>query len=209
MKTSTSEGKHGIQWTARIQPDDLPFVDDLSLLSHTQQQIQEERTSVAAVGLNIHKRKTKILQYNTACNNQITIDGEDLEDVQAFTYLGRIVGEHGVSDADVKERIGKARAAYLKLRNIWNSKQLSTNTKIHWPDTISNKILWERTNQIPAEEEIKKKRWKSKEEMKTKEHITPGNGDRHEKNEQELDGTRREGPGQSRLENAGRWPMLH
>ncbi|VDO94738.1 unnamed protein product [Schistosoma mattheei] len=40
-----------------------------------------------------------------------------------------------------------------------------------------------------------------KEERKTKEHITPQNGIRHEKNEQELDGTRKEGPGQSGLEN--------
>ncbi|VDO83365.1 unnamed protein product [Schistosoma margrebowiei] len=47
-----------------------------------------------------------------------------------------------------------------------------------------------------------------KEERKTKEHITPGNGDRHEKNEQELDGTRKEGTGQSGLENAGQRPML-
>ncbi|VDO49219.1 unnamed protein product [Schistosoma margrebowiei] len=30
-----------------------------------------------------------------------------------------------------------------------------------------------------------------KEERKTKEHITPGNGNRHEKNEQELDGRSR------------------
>ncbi|VDP66519.1 unnamed protein product [Schistosoma curassoni] len=36
-----------------------------------------------------------------------------------------------------------------------------------------------------------------KEERKTKEHITPRNGDRHEKNEEELDGTRKEGPGQT------------
>ncbi|VDP64051.1 unnamed protein product [Schistosoma curassoni] len=103
----------------------------------------------------------------------------------------------------MKARIGKARAAYLQLRNIWNSKQLSTNTNIRifntnvntvllygeetwrtttkaiiqkiqvfnnsclhkmllicWPDTISNNQLWERTNQITAEEEIMKKRWK-------------------------------------------------
>ncbi|VDP50986.1 unnamed protein product [Schistosoma margrebowiei] len=33
------------------------------------------------------------------------------------------------------------------------------------------------------------------EKDKTKEYITPGNGDRHEKNEQELDETRNEGPG--------------
>ncbi|VDP54943.1 unnamed protein product [Schistosoma margrebowiei] len=32
--------------------------------------------------------------------------------------------------------------------------------EIRWPDTISNNVLWERTNQIPAEEEIRKKRWK-------------------------------------------------
>ncbi|VDP48069.1 unnamed protein product, partial [Schistosoma margrebowiei] len=31
---------------------------------------------------------------------------------------------------------------------------------IHWPDTISNSLLWERTKQLPAEEEIRKRRWK-------------------------------------------------
>ncbi|VDO51763.1 unnamed protein product [Schistosoma margrebowiei] len=39
MKTSTSEGKHEIQWTAQNQLDDLDFADDLAHLSHTQQQI--------------------------------------------------------------------------------------------------------------------------------------------------------------------------
>ncbi|VDP39719.1 unnamed protein product [Schistosoma margrebowiei] len=36
-----------------------------------------------------------------------------------------------------------------------------------------------------------------KEKKKTKEHITSRNGDRHEKNEQEYDGTRKEGSRQS------------
>ncbi|VDP52597.1 unnamed protein product [Schistosoma margrebowiei] len=38
---------------------------------------------------------------------------------------------------------------------------------------------------------------RQKEERKTKEHITFGNGIEHEKNEQELDGTRKESPGQN------------
>ncbi|VDP34362.1 unnamed protein product [Schistosoma margrebowiei] len=133
MKTSTSEGKHGIQWTSRMQLDDLDFADDLALLSQTQKQMQEKTNSVAAasaaVGLNIHKWKSKVLRYNTAYTDPITIDREDSEDVKTFTYLGSIIDEHGGSDADVKARIGKARA-YLQLRNIWNSKQLSTNTKV-------------------------------------------------------------------------------
>ncbi|VDP18001.1 unnamed protein product [Schistosoma margrebowiei] len=254
-ETSISEGKHGIQWKSRMQLDDLEFADDLALLSQTQQQMPEKTNSVAAasapVGFNIHKGKSKIQRYNTACTDPITIDGEDLEDVKTFTYLGSIIDEQGGSDSDVEARIGKARAVYLQLRNIWNSKQLSTNTKvrifntnvktvllcdaktwrttkaiiqkiqvfinsclrkilrIHWPAIISNNVLWERTNQIPAEEEIRKKHWKwighilrkasncvtrqalnwntqgkIKEKRKTKEHITPRNGDRHEKNEQ-------------------------
>ncbi|VDP64384.1 unnamed protein product [Schistosoma curassoni] len=89
MKTSTSEGKHGIQRTATTQLDDLYFADDLSLLSHIQKQMQERTTGVAtasaALGLNIHKGKSKNLQYNTACSNRITLDGEDLEDVKTFT----------------------------------------------------------------------------------------------------------------------------
>ncbi|VDO76954.1 unnamed protein product [Schistosoma margrebowiei] len=64
--TSTSERKHGIQWTSRMQLDDLDFADDLARLSQTQQRMQEKTTSVAAasaaVGLNIHKEKSKILR---------------------------------------------------------------------------------------------------------------------------------------------------
>ncbi|VDP55300.1 unnamed protein product [Schistosoma margrebowiei] len=99
--------------------------------------------------------------------------------------------------------------------------------------TISNNLLWERTNQIPAEEEIKKERWKwigqilrkasncvamqaltwnpqgQREKGRSKNTLHPRNADRHEKNEQELDGTRKEDPGQSGLDNTRRRPMLH
>ncbi|VDO55231.1 unnamed protein product [Schistosoma margrebowiei] len=84
--------------------------------------MQEKTTSVAgasaATGLNIHKGKSKILRYNTACINPITTDGNDLEVVKTFTYLGSIINEHGRSDADVMAQIGKVRAAYLQLKTI-------------------------------------------------------------------------------------------
>ncbi|VDP26349.1 unnamed protein product [Schistosoma mattheei] len=104
--------------------------------------------------------------------------------------------------------------------------------RFRWPDTISNNLLWGRTNQIPADEEIRKKRWKwightlrkasncvtrraliwdpeGQRRRGRPKNTTSRNGDRHEKNEQTLDGTRNEGPGQSGLENAGRWPIPH
>lgn len=206
MTSSTAQGNHGIQWTPWKQLDDLDFADDLALLSHTQQQMQEKTNHVAStsaqVGLNIHKDKTKILKINAANNNPITLDSKVLEEVEAFTYLGSVIDKQGGTDADVKARIGKARAAFIQLRNIWSSKELAVKTKvrifntnvkavlfygaetwrttvtaikkvqvfinsclrkilrIHWPHTISNEELWQRTNQIPAEEEIKKRRWR-------------------------------------------------
>ncbi|VDP36551.1 unnamed protein product [Schistosoma curassoni] len=99
-----------------MQLDDLDFADDLALLSQTQQQMQKKTTSVvAAVGLNIDKGKSRILRYNTECINPITIDGEDLEDVKIFTYLGSIIGEYSGSDADVEARIvNRSRSNMLK-----------------------------------------------------------------------------------------------
>ncbi|VDP63251.1 unnamed protein product, partial [Schistosoma curassoni] len=134
MKTSTPERKHGIQWTAQNQLDDLDFADDLALLSHAHEQMQMKTANVAAVsasvGLSIYKGKTKVLKFKAENSNPITLDGETLEDVESFTYLGSIIDEQGGSDANVKARIGKARAAFLQLKNIWNLKQLSTNTKL-------------------------------------------------------------------------------
>ncbi|VDP07263.1 unnamed protein product [Schistosoma margrebowiei] len=89
MKTSMSEGKHGMQWTARNQLEGLSFENELALLSHTHQQMQIETTSIVAasipVGLNIHKVRSKILKHNMENTNTITLDGETLEAVESFT----------------------------------------------------------------------------------------------------------------------------
>ncbi|VDO88409.1 unnamed protein product [Schistosoma margrebowiei] len=181
MKTSTSERKHGIQWTAQNQLDDLDFADDLALLSHIHEKMQAKTASVAAVsasvGLSIHKGKTKVLKFKAENSNPITLDGETLEDVESFTYLGSIIDKQGGSDAD--RRKGKDWQSkdsiptveeHMELKTTLNQYQSEnlqyqrqgspTIFNIHWPDTISNSLLWERTNQLPAEEEIRKRRWK-------------------------------------------------
>ncbi|VDP19962.1 unnamed protein product [Schistosoma margrebowiei] len=111
MKTSTSEGEHGIQWTAQNQLDDLDIADHLDLPYYSHEQIQIKTVSVAGVSasvdLNIHKGKTKVFKYNTENSNPTAHDGETLEDVEFFSYLGSIMNEQGSSNSDVKSRIGK------------------------------------------------------------------------------------------------------
>ncbi|VDP20010.1 unnamed protein product [Schistosoma margrebowiei] len=133
MKTSTSEGKHGIQWTAQNQLNDSDFADDRAILSHKHGQMQIETASVAAVstsvGLSIHKGKTKVLKFKTDNSSPITLDGGTLDDVESFTY----------------------REASSMKKEILN---------IHWPETIRNSLLWERKNKLRAEEETRKRGWK-------------------------------------------------
>ncbi|KAI0212468.1 hypothetical protein LSAT2_002611 [Lamellibrachia satsuma] len=126
MKTATKEKRNGIQWMMLTQLDDLDFADDLALQSHSHWQMQDKTTELALVservGLKINKRKTKILRTNATCETPIMLEGETLDEVKDFKYLGSVVDTHGGTVADVKKRISKARVALHLLRNVWKSK---------------------------------------------------------------------------------------
>ena len=95
MKTETKEKRNIIQWNILTQLDDLDFADDLALMSHSHRQMQDKTTYLARisaqVGLKINKKKTKILRLNTTCERPIMLEGEGLEEVESFRYLGSIV----------------------------------------------------------------------------------------------------------------------
>ena len=134
MKKTTTYRRNGIQWTPWSQLEDLNFADDLALLSHSHQQMQEKtellNTMSTQLGLNINRSKTRIMKANTKNNNLITMNGEPLEETDSFTYLGSIINKHGGTAEDVNARIQKARVAFIMLRKIWRAKQIKTNTKL-------------------------------------------------------------------------------
>jgi hypothetical protein len=129
------EWKDGIQWTLWTQLDDLDFTNDPPLLSHNQQQMQSKISSLAShssqVGLHIHPDKTKILKIIASSTEAVKLGDNNLEEIKSFTYLGSVISQQGGTDANVKTRIGKARASYKALKNIWRSHLISIRTKIH------------------------------------------------------------------------------
>ena len=134
MKTTTKGRKNGIQWSLWTQLDDLDFADDLALLSHNHNQMQDKTTILATTslgtGLRINRKKTNIISINSAINNTVTVGGEPIMEVNSFTYLGSIIDKEGGTDNDVMARIGKARTAFIILKNIWASKDIATSTKV-------------------------------------------------------------------------------
>ena len=133
MKKVTDGQRNGIQWTLWKQLDDLDFADDLALLSQSHQQMQDKTTNLAVisaqVGLGIHPQKTKLLKMNTNSITPLMLDTNTIEEVEAFTYLGSVINQDGGTDADIKARIGKARSAFIILKNIWKSHHISPGTK--------------------------------------------------------------------------------
>ena len=68
------------------------------------------------------------IKVNT--NNSVVIDGQEVEDVDSFYYLGARITKHGGTEDDIKNRQGKATGAFNKLAKIWRSGQLCKNSKI-------------------------------------------------------------------------------
>ena len=134
MKKTTKYRRNGIQWTPWSQLEDLDFADDLALLSHSHQQMQEKtellNTVSTQLGLNINRSKKRIMKANTKNNNPITMNGEPLEETDSFTYLGSTINKHGGTEEDVKARIQKARVAFIMLRKMWRAKLIKTNSKL-------------------------------------------------------------------------------
>ena len=73
---------------------------------------------------------TKVMRINTSRTEPIRLGDNEIEDVTSSTYLGSIVDTSGGTDQGFKIRRGKARTAYILLRKIWNSQDLSRPTKI-------------------------------------------------------------------------------
>ena len=99
LKTSTAQRGYEIQRTTWLQLVDLDFADDLALLSHIQERMQEKTSKVAdnsaCLGLKDHGGKNLVPKNSRAINTTpITLDGDALE-VTSFTYLGSMVETQG------------------------------------------------------------------------------------------------------------------
>ena len=153
-------------------------------------------------GLNMHKVKTKVMKNSAAAGSkEILLEGTPLEEVDVFCYLGSMTDGKGGTEADIKARIGKARAAFTQLGKVWRARKISRKTKlrlfnacvksvllygcetwkatngvikklqtflnrclrtilgVRWMDRVRNEELWERANQVPIADELKRRRW--------------------------------------------------
>ena len=84
------------------------------------------------IGLRLNVPKTKYMMVGPTLEQQdfIKVDGEEIERVDNFVYLGSCLCEDGNVEKDVKIRIGKGGATFQKMKNVWRAKKLSLKLKL-------------------------------------------------------------------------------
>ena len=112
----------------------LRFADNIGGLAGSEQELENlvwhlDRSSTAC-GMEIIAKKTKLMtNNNNGIQRDITANGEKLETVKKFKYLGAMVSDEG-SKPKIIARIATTAATLIKLDIIWKDKAIKLSLKI-------------------------------------------------------------------------------
>ena len=93
-----------------------------------------------SIRLNVRKCKTR----RTECasrGEKIVANGEEVDDVEEFTYLRAIVDKEGGGSKDIMHRLQEVRDAFQRLRRVWATREIGRRTKIRLFKTLIRPVL--------------------------------------------------------------------
>ena len=131
FKPSRLKSKRKIK---KVVVRDLLFADDAAIVAHSANDLQNllDRFSQACddFGLTISKKKTKVINQGVRNAPSFTINGEPIENVEKFVYLGSTIAANLSLDAEIDCRLGKAYSSFARLaERVWNNPMLTIKTK--------------------------------------------------------------------------------
>ena len=75
--------------------------------------------------MELSAEKTKLMTNNTSgINTQIKLNGQKLETVTSFKYLGSVITDEG-SKSEILSRIAQTTAALTRFKPVWNDEYFS------------------------------------------------------------------------------------
>ena len=110
------------------------FADDIDGSAGEEEELEKlvERLdkASAAYGMGISAEKTKLMTNNiSGINTEIKVNGQKLETVTSFKYLGSVITDEG-SKPEILSRTAQATAALTRLKPVWIDKSISLSSKI-------------------------------------------------------------------------------
>ena len=144
MRKSNTED-YGISIGGR-KVSNLRYADDTALCANNHQDICTLLNNINEKGkrknMKLNAKKTKVMHIGKGDYADISIDGEILEKVLDFVYLGSCKTSDGDCKEDISRRIARAKGRMIELENIWRDKDLSVKLKIK----IMKVLVWTTLN---------------------------------------------------------------
>ena len=116
------------------QISNLRYADDTALFATNHQDATDIVDSLNKKGqdkhLQLNAKKTKHMHIGQQQSQQLIVNGEQLEMVTDFKYLGSIKTNTADCTKDINSRIGIAKRKMIELNNIWKDRTLSNVLKL-------------------------------------------------------------------------------
>ena len=128
--TGLDEAQAGIK-VVRRNINNLKYADDTTLMAESEElksllmKVKEESEKV---GLKLNIQKTKIM--GSSLNTSRQIDGETMEIVAEFIFLGSKITADGDCSHEIKRRLLLGRKVMTNLNNILKSRDITLPTKV-------------------------------------------------------------------------------
>ena len=126
------ETKAGIKITGR-NINNLQYADDTTLIAESEEELKSFLMKVKEdsekIGLKLNIQKTKIMASGPITSWQI--DGETMETVMNFIFLGSKLTADGDSSHEIKRCLLLGRKAMRNVDNVLKGRDITLPTKVH------------------------------------------------------------------------------
>ena len=138
MRCVLEEHHDGITIGGRRETN-LRFADDTTLLCTSKEQLLglikkvKEASMSKNILLNTQKTKIMVVDKDRESKDDFVLDGEKIEEVESFVYLGSLINTKGSSTQEIRRRLAMGRGAVQDMVSIWKSRGMSLGLKVRFP----------------------------------------------------------------------------
>ena len=131
MRNAGLEEAQAVIKIARRNVNNLRYADDTTLMVESEEELKSllMKEESEKVGLKLNIQKTKIMASRPITSWQI--DGETVETVSDFIFLGSKITADGDCSHEIKRCLLLGRKVMTKLDSIFKSRDITLPTKVH------------------------------------------------------------------------------
>jgi len=183
MREAVEDTEEGIKVGGKLIKA-LRFADDQAMLASSENELQQVmdrlNTTSAKYNMKINTKKTKVMKISKdkEASISIIIDGEEIEQVKEFCYLGSLISSDAKCHKEIRRRIAMGKEAFTKRKELLRGglnrhlKKRMVKTLI-WSVTLYGAETWTmRKEDIRRLEAFEMWIWRRMEKISWTKHVT-------------------------------------